>query len=56
MMYTYADIEILRLVFAVLYWYVWTLLIPRWRGYRLEEEMDFLADGTTITKLVHVPT
>jgi hypothetical protein len=37
-----------------LYWYVWTILLPRWRGYRLEEEVGVLNDGTTITKLVKV--
>lgn len=41
---------------AVLYWYVWTRLIPRWRGYRLEEETEVLGDGTSVTKLVHIYT
>lgn len=37
-----------------MYWYVWTILLPCWRGYRLEEEVGVLDDGTTITKLVKV--
>ena len=41
-----------RLVGAVIYWYIWTVAIPRWRGYRLEEEFDVLEDGTSITRLV----
>jgi hypothetical protein len=36
----------------VAYWFVWTVALPRYRGYRLEEETDILGDGTTITKLV----
>lgn len=43
-----------RIVFAILYWYLWTVAIPRWRGYRLEEEVDVLEDGTSITKLIKV--
>lgn len=38
---------------GVLYWYVWTVLLPRWGGYQLEEEKEILADGTSIIKLVH---
>ena len=43
-----------RLVCGVIYWYLWTVLIPRLRGYRLEEEADMLKDGTSVTKLVKV--
>lgn len=43
------------IIFAVLYWYVWTRLVPRIKGYRLEEESSVLDDGTTVTTLVHVP-
>lgn len=42
-------------MFGLLYWYIWTVLIPQWRGYRLEEEVDILDDGVTITRLVKVP-
>lgn len=30
------------------------MLLPRLRGYRLEEEVGVLDDGTTVTKLVKV--
>jgi hypothetical protein len=40
------------LLFGVVYWYVWTVLLPLWGGYRLEEEVNVLDDGTSITKLV----
>ena len=43
-----------RLVCGVIYWYLWTVLIPHLRGYHLEEEADVLPDGTSITKLVKV--
>ncbi|KAL8807209.1 MAG: hypothetical protein Q9182_000891 [Xanthomendoza sp. 2 TL-2023] len=42
------------LVFGVVYWYIWTILIPCIRGYHLEEEDDILTDGTTVTRLVKV--
>ncbi|KAL4782876.1 amino acid permease-domain-containing protein [Aspergillus varians] len=35
---TYAVVGTGVIVFGVLYWYVWTVLLPRWGGYRLEEE------------------
>ncbi|KAF2645884.1 hypothetical protein P280DRAFT_442836 [Massarina eburnea CBS 473.64] len=35
---TYAVVGISIIVFGLLYWYIWTILIPRWKGYRLEEE------------------
>ena len=39
---------------GVVYWYIWTVLIPRLRGYHLEEDTDILEDGTSVTKLVKV--
>jgi hypothetical protein len=42
------------LLFGVLYWYVWTVLLPQWGDYKLEEEKEILADGTSIIKLVPV--
>lgn len=50
----YALVGISILLFGVIYWYVWTILIPKWKGYALEEEEEILKDGTTITRLVHV--
>ncbi|KIX06073.1 uncharacterized protein Z518_04047 [Rhinocladiella mackenziei CBS 650.93] len=49
---TYALVGIAIVIFGVVYWYLWTIALPRYRGYRLEEEADILGDGTTITKLV----
>jgi amino acid transporter len=49
---TYAVVGMGTIVIAVLYWYVWFRLLPRWRGYRIEEESDELSDGTKITRLV----
>ncbi|KAJ5164484.1 uncharacterized protein N7500_006314 [Penicillium coprophilum] len=51
---TYALVGIGIVLFGVLYWYVWTVLLPRWGGYQLEEEKEILADGTSIIKLVHL--
>ena len=42
------------MLFAVLYWYIWIVLVPKWSGYKVEEETDVLDDGTTITALVKV--
>merc|ERR1711879_443446 len=30
----YAIVGTSILVFAILYWYIWTILLPRWQGYR----------------------
>ncbi|KAL4869860.1 hypothetical protein BDV12DRAFT_208184 [Aspergillus spectabilis] len=49
---TYAIVGTAVIVFGVLYWYVWTVLLPRWGGYSLEEEEKVLDDGTIVTKLV----
>jgi hypothetical protein len=43
------------LLFGVLYWYVWTIWIPRRNNYSLEETVETLDDGTTVTTLVQVP-
>ncbi|KAG6999275.1 hypothetical protein G7Y79_00036g072310 [Physcia stellaris] len=51
---TYAVVGGGILVFGVIYWYLWTVFIPRLRGYHLEEERAVLPDGTTITELVKV--
>ncbi|KAJ5549942.1 hypothetical protein N7461_004640 [Penicillium sp. DV-2018c] len=51
---TYAVVGIAIVLSGVLYWYVWTVLLPRWGGYRLEEEKEILDDGTSIVKLVRV--
>jgi hypothetical protein len=43
------------ILFGFAYWYIWTVLLPRWNGYELEEAVDVLDDGTTITKFVTIP-
>ncbi|KAH6963405.1 amino acid/polyamine transporter I [Fusarium avenaceum] len=48
---TYAVFSWVIGIVGVVYWYVWTIGVPRWRGTRLEEETDVLDDGTTITRL-----
>ena len=52
-MSAYADADD-RLVFGVVYWYLWTVLLPRLRGYRLEEEKDVQKDGSAVTRMVKV--
>ncbi|KAH6877186.1 amino acid permease-domain-containing protein [Thelonectria olida] len=42
--------DISSFVVGVVYWYLWTIAIPRWRGCTLEEETRVLADGTSVTK------
>lgn len=51
---TYAVVGVSVILFGLLYWYVWFKLLPRMKGYRIEEETDILSDRTTISKLVHV--
>ncbi|KAF4626688.1 hypothetical protein G7Y89_g11469 [Cudoniella acicularis] len=49
---TYAVVGIALILTSVLYWYLWFVLLPKWRGYHYEEEVALLEDGTSITKLV----
>ncbi|KAJ5776177.1 uncharacterized protein N7511_001188 [Penicillium nucicola] len=51
---TYAIVGIGILLFGVLYWYVWTVLLPRLGGYELEEEKEIIGDGTSVVKLARV--
>ncbi|KAH7141001.1 amino acid permease-domain-containing protein [Dactylonectria macrodidyma] len=50
---TYAIVGASFILGGVLYWYIWTVLLPKWRGYTLEEETQVLDDGTSITKLTY---
>ena len=43
-----------RIFGGVIYWYLWTVLIPHWGGYHLEEEAKVLHEGTSVTKLFKV--
>ncbi|KAE9380677.1 amino acid transporter [Stipitochalara longipes BDJ] len=51
---TYALVGIGILLFGVLYWYLAFVAIPKWYGYTVEEEVEVLSDGTSITRLVNV--
>lgn len=42
------------IVACVIYWYLWTHLIPKWRGYHLEERTIVLEDGAVTKTLVKV--
>jgi hypothetical protein len=46
---------VLRFVFGFIYWYIWTILLPKWKNYSLEEKEEVLEDGTTVTTLIRVP-
>ncbi|EGR45168.1 amino acid transporter [Trichoderma reesei QM6a] len=50
---TYAVVGMGTIVAGVLYWYVWTVVLPKWGGYTLEEKTEVLDDGTSITRVVH---
>ncbi|KAF1994410.1 hypothetical protein P154DRAFT_557269 [Amniculicola lignicola CBS 123094] len=43
---TYAVVGVSIILLGLLYWYVWTRLIPRLKGYRLEEETGPNEDGS----------
>ncbi|KAI5867556.1 amino acid permease-domain-containing protein [Durotheca rogersii] len=53
---TYAIVGVGILVFGVVYWLVWTVILPRLGRYRLEEKPDVLDDGTAITVLTRPET
>ncbi|KAK1656705.1 amino acid permease-domain-containing protein [Colletotrichum godetiae] len=50
---TYAIIGVSIIIAGVIYWYIWTVLLPRCGGYQIEEKEEILSDGTTITKLTY---
>lgn len=49
---SYALVGSSVLLIGVLYWLVWTVLLPKWYGYHLVERDEILNDGTSITRLV----
>lgn len=51
---TYAIVGSGVLLLGGVYWYIWTVLLPRLGGYRLQEAGEVLDDGTKITTLVRV--
>jgi amino acid transporter len=51
---TYAVVGISVVLFGLVYWFVWFKLLPKWKGYRVEEETGTLSDGTTVSTLVYI--
>lgn len=53
----FVDLELMkcRLAFGGLYWALFAKVAPKLKGYRLEDRTEVLDDGTTITKVAHVP-
>ncbi|KOS17367.1 Low-affinity methionine permease [Escovopsis weberi] len=49
----YAIVGMGAILIGLAYWYVWSVLLPRLGGYRLDERAVVLEDGTTITEFVH---
>ncbi|KAH8591523.1 amino acid/polyamine transporter I [Bisporella sp. PMI_857] len=51
---TYAIVGISIILFAILYWYIYFIVVPKWKNYRIEEVTEVLDDGTSITRLVNI--
>jgi amino acid transporter len=51
---TYAVVGVSVILIGLVYWIIWFKVIPRYKGYRVEEELSVLSDGTTVSTLVHV--
>ncbi|KAK3938017.1 amino acid permease-domain-containing protein [Diplogelasinospora grovesii] len=49
---SYALVGISVILLGLLYWFLWTVLLPRWGDYQLEEVTDSLDDGTIITRVI----
>jgi len=49
---SYALVGLGVILFGFIYWYVFIILIPRYRGFQYEEEIEVLDEGLSITKLV----
>ena len=52
---SYAVVGTSVIFAGLVYWFVWFQLLPRWRGYRVVEQAQLLDDGTSITRLTHIP-
>ncbi len=50
---TFTD-HLNSILFGILYWYIVFVALPKWYGYSVEEEIEVLSDGTTVTKLVNI--
>ncbi|ATZ49523.1 Bcmup3 [Botrytis cinerea B05.10] len=51
---TYAVVGVGIILFGVGWWAVVFWGLPRWSGYKVEEEVEILEDGTSVTRLVRV--
>ncbi|CCD45189.1 hypothetical protein ACHAPC_005585 [Botrytis cinerea] len=51
---TYAVVGVGIILFGVGWWAVVFWGLPRWSGYEVEEEVEILEDGTSVTRLVRV--
>ncbi|KAF7908070.1 uncharacterized protein EAF01_003825 [Botrytis porri] len=51
---TYAVVGVGIILFGVGWWAIVFWGLPRWGGYRIEEEVGILGDGTSVTRLVRV--
>jgi hypothetical protein len=44
-----------RLIGCGVYYYFWISVIPKWRGYRIRQEVLVLEDGATSHRVIKVP-
>ncbi|KAJ8059549.1 hypothetical protein OCU04_011205 [Sclerotinia nivalis] len=51
---TYAVVGVGIMLFGLGWWAVVFWVLPRWGRYRVEEEVEVLGDGTSVTRLVRV--
>ncbi|KAF9889368.1 hypothetical protein FE257_007478 [Aspergillus nanangensis] len=51
---TYAIVGAGVVVFGILYWYVWTVALPYWGDYTLQEKEEVLDDGIRVTTLKRI--
>ncbi|KAL5486068.1 hypothetical protein ACEPAI_7112 [Sanghuangporus weigelae] len=49
---TYCVVGIALLVACAFYYYIWIMLIPRWGGYEIVEEIEELEGGARLARLV----
>lgn len=45
----------ISIVFCALYYYVWIVAIPKWRGFRYRQAVIVLDDGAVTHSLTRVP-
>ncbi|KAL0260272.1 hypothetical protein SLS55_003958 [Diplodia seriata] len=52
---TYAVAGIAILLICALYYWLWAVLLPKWKGYQLRQELVVLDDGAQSNRLRKVP-